>query len=27
VSVTGQTDVTVDGGMLGVLKANLVRIN
>ncbi|MER6031180.1 VgrG-related protein [Streptomyces sp. NPDC001851] len=27
VSVTGQADVTLDGGLLGVLKANLVRIN
>ena len=27
VSVTGSTDVTVDGGLLGVLKARLVRIN
>jgi hypothetical protein len=27
VSVTGSSDVTVDGGLLGVLKANLIRIN
>uniref|UniRef100_A0AAU3HYV1 VgrG-related protein n=1 Tax=Streptomyces sp. NBC_01393 TaxID=2903851 RepID=A0AAU3HYV1_9ACTN len=27
VSVTGSSDVTVDGGLLGVLKAKLIRIN
>lgn len=27
VSVAGQTDLTLDGGLLGVLKADLVRIN
>ncbi|KUN01237.1 type IV secretion protein Rhs [Streptomyces yokosukanensis] len=27
VSVNGQTDLTLDGGLLGVLKADLVRIN
>lgn len=27
VKVTGGSDVTVDGGLLGVLKARLIRIN
>ncbi|OIK07557.1 VgrG-related protein [Streptomyces monashensis] len=27
VTVSGQTDLTLDGGLLGVLKADLVRIN
>jgi hypothetical protein len=27
VQVTGKTDVTVDGGALGVLKAKMIRIN
>lgn len=27
VSVNGSSNVTVDGGLLGVLKAKLIRIN
>jgi hypothetical protein len=27
VKVTGKADVSVDGGLLGVLKAKLIRIN